>query len=128
MWNIVAIEPESNYKRGILTWVEFTIIVQRTDIINDVFITFDGILSLNEKDIKDLSEVFGLRTANNRRINFGICRTKKFKVMLHWFQDFKRVSSTPSIDGLTQDDFLAALTVSSVQYEIKRSFARSSRI
>ena len=40
--------------------------------------------------------------------------------MLHWCQDFKRVSSTPSIDGLTQDDYLATLTVFSERAEARK--------
>ena len=52
-------------------------------ITNDVFPTFDDILSLKDKDIKELNEALVRRSATNERINFGIRRTKKLKAMLH---------------------------------------------
>ena len=98
--NMVAIPPEINQIRDILTWIGFTTIAERNEITSDAFTTFDDILSLKEKDIKEFSEAFGRRSATNERINFDIRRTKKLKSILHWFQCFKFILSTPTINGL----------------------------
>ena len=81
---MATVQPEINQIRGILTWIGFTKISQQNEITNDAFTTFDDILVLNKKDIKELSEAFGRHTANNGRINFDIRRTKMLKAILHW--------------------------------------------
>ena len=40
------------------------------------------------------------------KLNFGIRRIKKLKVLLHWVQYFRRISELPSVEGITGDDFL----------------------
>ena len=103
-----------------LTWIGFNIQGNRTSIINDAFSTFSDIQALTEKDIKDLQESFARRTAQNDRINFGIRRTKRLKNMMHWVQDFYRVSSTPSIAGLDDALFLAALTKAGERADVRK--------
>ena len=85
---MAAILTELNQIHDILTWIGFTTIAQWNVITNDVFPTFDDILSLKDKDIKELNEALVRRSATNGRIHFGIRRTKKLKSMLHWFQEF----------------------------------------
>ena len=97
---MIAIPTELNKICNILTWIEFNTIAQQNEITNDTFTTGDDILSLKEKDIKEFSEAFGRRSATNERINFDIRRTKKLKSILHWFQCFKFILSTPTINGL----------------------------
>ena len=41
--------------------------------------------------------------------NFGIRRIKKLKALLHWAQEFRRISERPSVEGMTGDDFLLQL-------------------
>ena len=96
---MAAVIPEIDQIEQMLTWIGFNIQGNRTSIINDAFSTFSDIQALTEKDIKDLQESFARRTAQNDRINFGICRTKRLKNMMHWVQDFYRVSSTPLLRG-----------------------------
>ena len=42
-------------------------------------------------------------------LNFGIRRIKKLKSLLHWAQDFHRISERPLIEVITGDDFLMQL-------------------
>ena len=48
---------------------------------------FEDFRYLTEKDIRDMTEEFGKRTAANRRIVFGLGRTKKLIGAMHWVQD-----------------------------------------
>ena len=101
----MALVPEIDQIREILTWIGFANENNRTSIIDDAFNTYADIHSLKEKDITELSESFSRRTQANGRIDFGIRRTKKMKFMLHWVADFYRTSSIPTIAGLNQADF-----------------------
>ena len=69
--------PEIDQISQILEWIGFTDQGQRTRIINDAFTTYDDILAMNDKDVTELSTLFGRRTAANEKIDFGIRRTKK---------------------------------------------------
>ena len=116
----MAAVPEIDQIREILTWIGFTIDANRTSIINDAFSEFSDIQSLTEKDITELSESFGRRTVTNGRIDFGIRRTKRLKFMMHWVQDFYRVSMIPTTDGLDQATFLTAITVAGQRADVRK--------
>ena len=107
-------------------WIGFTVDASRASIIDDAFNSYADIRSLKEKDISELSESFSRRTQANGRIDFGIWRTKKMKFMLHWVHDFYRTSSTPSIEGLTEDLFLQAITVAGERSEVRRQLKEQS--
>ena len=72
----MAAQPEIDQIGDILEWIGFTNQGNRTRIIADAFSTYSDIQTLTDKDITELSESFSRQTANNDRINFGICRTK----------------------------------------------------
>ena len=99
---MAAVLPEIDQKRIILTWIGFNEQANRTSITNDAFIYYADMQALKEKDITDLNDSFDRRTQTNGRIDFGIRRTKKLKFMLHWAQDFARISHVPTIIGLTE--------------------------
>ena len=54
--------------------------------------TFEDIDSVKEKDIRELAESYGRRTINDGRFIFGVRRTKHLIGLVHWVQDFGRVS------------------------------------
>jgi len=122
----MALVPEIDQIREILTWIGFANENNRTSIIDDAFNTYADIHSLKEKDITELSESFSRRTQANGRIDFGIRRTKKMKFMLHWVHDFYRTSSTPTIAGLNQADFLAAIAVAGERSDVRRQLKDQS--
>ena len=116
----MAAQPEIDQIGDILEWIGFENQGNRTSIIADAFSTYSDIQTLTDKDITELSESFSRRTANNDRINFGIRRTKRLKHMVHWVQDFYRVSLTPTTDGLNEADFLSALTVAGERADVRK--------
>ena len=92
----------------ILEWIGFTDVNNRTTIVNESFQFFEDLYDLNEKDITTLSTNFSSRTIVYGRVNFGLRKAKKLKSLVHWVQDFRRISVNPSIGIHTQDSFLAA--------------------
>ena len=95
----MAAIPEIDQIDSMLTWIGFNQ-QNRTSIMNDAFTTYEDFKSLTEKDITYLSNSFARRTIQNDRINFGIRRTKRLKQMVHWVQDFYRVSLKTPTAGL----------------------------
>ena len=98
---------EENTIAQILFWIGFTVRNQRNNIITDSFGAYEDIKMLNEKDISSMSVDWASRTQQNGRIHFGIRRTKLLKALVHWVQDFYRISSIPSIEHMNKDKFLS---------------------
>ena len=64
-----------------------------------------GINVLEEQDIKDLSNSLVRLLGIGGRVIFGIARTKRLTGMIHWIQDYERVSLEDAvITGTTQDE------------------------
>ena len=64
----------------------------------------------SDKAMNNMAPDFAERTVQSGdRINFGIRRTKKLIGLTHWVQDFYRLSSIPSIEGLFQVTFSTQL-------------------
>ena len=83
---------EIDQLRSILNWIGFTSAPEHISITTNAFTMYDNLLSLKEKDITELSEAFSSRTTTNRKINFDVRRTKKMKWLVHWAQNFLRIS------------------------------------
>ena len=81
---------------------------------------------LSEKDITTMSSSFSNRTANNGRIIFGTKRTKLLKATIHWVQDFFRISSTPSVVGLSELTFKAELDTSLARASIRENMSKNT--
>jgi hypothetical protein len=58
--------------------------------------------------------------------NFGLQRTKRLKATLHWVQDFARVSKVPTLKGLTQESFKAAILVAAQRADIQKKEAKDT--
>ena len=82
--------------------------------------------SLTDKDIAELSDSFSRRTANNRRIVFGIHQTKKLRFLLHWVQNVYRVLSVPSIATLDEVTFTAALNRAGARADVRALISTQS--
>ena len=67
--------------------------------------SFEFLKVLTEKDPTTMASDFSKRTAANSRIIFGTMRTKRLKALIHWIQDFYRVSCMPTIVGLSETSF-----------------------
>ena len=117
---------EENTIAQILFWIGFTVRNQRNNIITDSFGAYGDIKMLNEKDISSMSVDWASRTQQNGRIHFGIRRTKLLKALVHWVQDFYRISSIPSIEHMNKDKFLSELHRAIHRAEIRHNMKDAS--
>ena len=110
-----------------LHWCGFDGLTQRTAIFNDSISTFDDIKMMSPEDITAMQRDFGNRAAVGR-IHFGVRRTKKLTSMLHFVQDFYRVSETPTIVGLNDNTFAAALETALTRADVCTALINQSDI
>jgi hypothetical protein len=72
----------------------------RINIKQDGFKSFDDIISLSGKDVNSLAKGFAERLVANGKIVFGLRQTNLLKAAVHWAQDFRRISRTPSLNSI----------------------------
>jgi hypothetical protein len=76
-----------------LLWIGFENEGTRSRLRAEGLTTFEEMDSMKEKDIRELlAESYGRRTINDGRFIFGVRRTKHLIGLVHWVQDFGRVS------------------------------------
>ena len=90
------------------TWIGFNTTASRGTLQINIE-QFEDILKLTKKYILDLEYSYSKRTAADGRLIFVLQNTKQLKSLIHWVQDFARVSETPNIDDLYEASFWAAL-------------------
>jgi hypothetical protein len=96
----VADADEPPVMDTILTWVGFDQIATRNRIRQEGFGSFDDLMHMKEKDIRDLADSYGRRTVADGRVIFGLRRIRYLIGLIHWVQDFARISEEPTILGL----------------------------
>ena len=88
---------------------------ERNGIMTAGLAQFDDFRYLNEKDICDMADEFGKRTAANGRIVFGLGRTKKRVGAMHWVQDCYRSNDLPGQVPFDEQSLFGALSLSQVR-------------
>ena len=83
--------------------------------------TMDDMLSLISQDAADISKDWANRTAVGGRFHMGTKRLKALQAFIHWIQDFRRVSDTPSIVGLNEETFKAQMSQALDRAVIRKS-------
>ena len=101
-----------------LEWIGFTDPAQRASLLGD-FGTFEDIADLKHDDIDTLASSYSKRTVAEGRIHFGLARIRRLKALIHWVQDFGRVSEEPTLDDLDQASFRAELKTAASRAEIR---------
>ena len=95
---------------NILEYSGFDNSAQQTIIATDGFESYDDILTLGDSDTVNLANSFLDRTVAAGKISFVLCWTNILKVTIHWTQDFRRISCTPSLIGTSNAaEFLSAI-------------------
>ena len=105
----------------ILAWIGFRTHNQRTSLMDDALSSYDDVRILTERDVNGLIRDYSGRTIADGRIHIGIRRSKRLKALIHWVQNFYRVSKEPTIVGLGQGVFLAALDTTLSRAEVRRT-------
>jgi hypothetical protein len=107
----------------VLQWVGFENDGTRERLRNEGLSTFGDLKTMKEKDIRDLAESYGRRTAADGRFIFGLRRIRYLLGLIHWVQDFHRVGQEPSLDAFGEGDgdtFRAALDIAYDRAEVRR--------
>ena len=108
-----------------LTWISFKTTSSR-DALQIETEQFEDMIELTKKDISDIEYSYSKRTFADGRLIFGLQKTKRLKLMIHWVQDFTRVSETPNIDDLYEASFRAALGVAAQRSTIWKQEAKNA--
>ena len=101
----------------VLYWIGFTSEAQRQNLIDKSFTTFDDIRMMSTLNVNEMAQDWSARTQVNSRMNFGSKQTKLLKALIHWTQDFYRVSSEPVIEGLCKTVFI---------WQLRRALSRAT--
>ena len=86
---------------NILEYSGFEDSSQQTIIAEDLFESYDYILTLGDSDIVNLAKGLSYRIVAAWKIRFGLRRTNLLKATFHWAQDVRNISQTPSIFGIS---------------------------
>ena len=92
-----------------LHWIGITERTHLATIIADCFADFRDLARLDEKNINSMIKELSSRTTADGRVVLGTKKSRLLLSMLHWTQDFARISQKPSIVGLNQATFLDQL-------------------
>jgi len=103
-------------------WIGFTNDAIRARIINDSIESFDDIRVLSETDITSMTTDWSSRSPATQRISFGTRRTKLMKALIHWMQDFYRISLVPTIEGETEATLKSQLLRALLRADIRKNF------
>jgi len=107
-----------NMINHVLIWIGFDVVANRQALCSEIAEIKD-MVDLTEKDITELQESYAKRTQNAGRMYFGLQSTERLKATLHWVQDFARVSKVPTLEGLTQESFKAAISIAAQRADIR---------
>ena len=96
----------------------------------DRFESYYDILTLGDSIIVNLAKGFSDRNVASRKISFGLRRTNLLKSTIHWNQDLRRTSQTPSIIGISNvAEFCAAIEAAIQRSRIsKHSLEKSASL
>ena len=102
---------------------------QRTIIAEYGIDSYDDILALGESDVVNLAKGFSDRTAAAGNISFVLRHTNLLKAIIHWFQEFRRISQTPSLIGISNAaKFHAAVETARHSASIRKHILEESSI
>ena len=117
---------EANSMVQILHWIGFTVENTRNHLIRESFESYGDVKVMTEKDVSALVTDFANRNQANGRVHIGSRKAKRLKGLLHWVQDFYRVSREPSIVGLNEESFLEALENAIERAQVRKSMKDAS--
>jgi hypothetical protein len=120
--NMAEFRLERNEMDTVLTWIGFDDVDTRNRIRLEGFNEYSDLLTMNEKDIRDLAESYSRRTVADGRFIFGVRRIKHLLGLIHWVQDFQRVGEDPSLQAFGEDQemFKDELSIAYYRAEVRK--------
>jgi len=106
----------------VLVWIGFDVVTNRQALCSEIIAEIQDMTDLTEKDITEVQELYAKHMQNAGQHQ----RTKQLKAMLHWVQDFARVSEALTLEGLTQESSKAIISVAAQRADIRRKEAKDA--
>lgn len=116
---------EENQIKQILYWCGFVTPANQTAIYGDSIQEYADLMTMTESDITDVAKDYAGR-ATNARINFGLRKIKKLKAVTHWVKDHRRVSTTPTIEKMSGNEFRTQLETATARAQIRKQLKDDS--
>ena len=123
-----AVMNEEFQIKQILHWIGFVTAGQKNAVYEDSISSYNDLNGLTKDDIDSMARGYASRTLNDGRIHLGIRRIKRLKALVHWAQDFRRISKTPTVVSTSGIDFLAALEQASERARIRKQHRDDSDV
>ena len=114
--------------KQILHWIGFVTDVQKNAVYADSMSSFADLNGLTGEDIDSMARGYANRTVVDGRIHIGIRRIKRLKALVHWAQDFRRISKVPTVVSTSGTDFIAALEQASERARIRKQHRDDSDV
>ena len=89
-----------------LHWIGFVTDSIKENMYDYSISSFSDLFTVNFDNVDTMAKDYVNRTLILGELNFGICRIKKLKTLLHLVQEFRRILEQPLVEGMTGDDFL----------------------
>ena len=109
-----------------LHWIGFGTESMKDNLYDDSISSFSDLFTMNFDDVDTMAKDYVNRTLILGKLNFGIRRIKKLKVLLHWAQDFFCISERPSMEGMTVEDFLMQLDRALERTKVRKQYRDDS--
>jgi len=106
----------------VLVWIGFDDVTNRQALCSEIIAEIQDMTDLTEKDITEVQELYAKHMQNAGQHQ----RTKQLKAILHWVQDFARVSEALTLEGLTQESSKAIISVAAQRADIRRKEAKDT--
>ena len=88
--------------------------------------SFSNLFTMNFDDVDTMAKDYVNWSLILRKIKFGIRRIKKLKALLHWTQDFCRISERLSVEGMMGNDFMLQFDWALEQIKVRKRYCDES--
>jgi len=109
----------------VLLWIGFDVAANRQALRSKIA-EIKYMTDRTAMDVTELQELYAKRAQNAGHTYFGLQHTKRLKATLDWVQDFARLSKNPTLEGLNQESFKAAILVAAQRADTRKKEANDA--
>ena len=89
-----------------LHWIGFGTDTMKDKLYDKSISSLSDLFTMNFDDVNKMAKDYVNQMLILGKLKFSIRPIKKLKALLHWEQDFRRISEQLSVEGMTGDNFL----------------------
>ena len=109
----------------VLLWIGFDVAANRQALRSKIA-EIKYMTDRTAMDVTELQELYAKRAQNAGHTYFGLQHTKRLKATLDWVQDFVCLSKVPTLEGLNQESFKAAILVAAQRADTRKKEANDA--